>query len=100
MSKLYWKIWGNGLYLWNKDKYYEGFWKNDKQNGFGLYYKNGKKIKEENEKQEISRYIKKNAKVKKLIRDQYKKNISTDSEKEEKDKKEELALQIIIYCGL
>ena len=54
-----------------------------------------KKIKEENEKQEISRYIKKNAKVKKLIRDQYKKNISTDSEKEEKDKKEELALQII-----
>ena len=39
------KKWGNGLYLWNKDKYYEGFWKNDKQNGFGLYYKNGKKIK-------------------------------------------------------
>ena len=39
------KKWGKGLYVWNKDKYFEGNWKNDKQNGFGLYCKNGKKIK-------------------------------------------------------
>ena len=39
------KKWGKGLYVWNKEKYFEGNWKNDKQNGFGLYYKNGKKIK-------------------------------------------------------
>ena len=36
---------GKGIYVWNKDKYYEGDWKNDAQNGFGVYYKNKKKIK-------------------------------------------------------
>ena len=39
------KKWGKGLYVWNKDKYYDGNWKNDKENGFGMYYKQGKKIK-------------------------------------------------------
>lgn len=39
------KKWGKGIYVWNKDKYYDGDWKNDKQNGFGVYCKNGKKIR-------------------------------------------------------
>ena len=37
---------GKGIYVWNKDKYYEGEWKNDAQNGFGVYYKNKKKLKD------------------------------------------------------
>ena len=36
---------GRGLYVWNKDKYFEGEWKNDKQNGYGIYFKNGNKLK-------------------------------------------------------
>ena len=36
---------GKGIYRWNKDKYYEGEWKNDKQNGYGVYYKDGSKLK-------------------------------------------------------
>ena len=36
---------GKGLYAWNKDKFYDGEWKNDKQNGYGVYYKNGNKLK-------------------------------------------------------
>ena len=54
-----------------------------------------KKIKEENEKREISKYLKQNKKLKKLVRDQYNQNISTDSEKEEKEKREELALEVV-----
>ena len=54
-----------------------------------------KKIKEELEKKEISKYLKKNKKMKRLVRDQLRQNISTDSEKDEKEKKEELAFQIV-----
>ena len=54
-----------------------------------------KKIKENLEKKEIDIYLKKNKKIKKLIREQYEQNISTDSEKEEKEKKDELALQLV-----
>jgi hypothetical protein len=54
-----------------------------------------KKIKEDTEKKEINKYIKRNKKIKQLLKAQYRQDISTDSEKDEKDKKEELALQII-----
>ena len=54
-----------------------------------------KKIKENLEKKEIDIYLKKNKKIKKLIKEQYEQNISTDSEKEEKEKKDELALQLV-----
>ena len=35
---------GTGKYVWKSNIYY-GEWKNDKQNGYGIYYKDGKKIK-------------------------------------------------------
>ena len=54
-----------------------------------------KKIKENLEKKEIDIYLKKNKRIKKLIKEQYEQNISTDSEKEEKEKKDELALQLV-----
>ena len=54
-----------------------------------------KKIKEDTEKKEIAKYIKRNKKIKKLLKEQYNKNISTDSEKDEKSKRDELALQIV-----
>ena len=57
--------------------------------------KKSKIIKEEIERKEIAKYIKRNKKIKKLLREQYQRNLSTDSEKEEKDKKEELALEMI-----
>ena len=55
-----------------------------------------KKIKELNEKKEIEEYLKKSKSIKKLIREKYRQNISSDSEKDEKVKKEELALQLVI----
>jgi len=54
-----------------------------------------KKIKEENEKKELFKYLKKSAKIKKLLKEQYSQDISSDSENEEKHKKEELAMQMI-----
>ena len=54
-----------------------------------------KKIKEDLEKKEIAICLKKNKKIKKLIREQYNQNISTDSEKDEQEKKDELALQLV-----
>ena len=32
---------GFGKYTWNSNKYYEGEWSNGKQNGKGVYIKNG-----------------------------------------------------------
>ena len=53
-----------------------------------------KKIKEDLEKKSIDIYLKKNRKIKNLIREKYN-NISTDSEREENEKKEELALYLV-----
>ena len=54
-----------------------------------------KKIKEELEKKEIFKYLKKSQKIKNILKEQYSQDISTDSEKEEKHKKEEIALQMV-----
>jgi len=36
---------GKGKYVWNVNYYYIGEWNNDVQNGYGILYKNGKKLK-------------------------------------------------------
>ena len=36
---------GKGIYVWKKNYCYNGEWKNDKQNGYGIFYKNGQKLK-------------------------------------------------------
>jgi hypothetical protein len=36
---------GKGKYVWNANYYYNGEWNNDIQNGYGILYKNGRKLK-------------------------------------------------------
>ena len=35
---------GNGKFIWNENKYYDGQWVNNKQHGKGLIYYDGKEI--------------------------------------------------------
>ncbi len=36
------KLEGNGIFIWNQDRFYQGEWKNNSINGFGVFIDSGK----------------------------------------------------------
>jgi len=57
-------MWGYGEFIWNQEKKYYGFYKNDKKDGFGIFKMKGNKIFigfwKEGKQNGIGKYIKDN----------------------------------------